>query len=1105
MRKRPEVLPLSHAQQRLWFLAELGLSGTDSAYNIPLGVRLTGELNAQALDQALREVVTRHEVLRTLFPQHDGSPEQRIITSDQVSSVLSVVDARSWSDADLDRAVADAAGHRFDLACEVPLRAVLFTVGVDEHVLVLVMHHIAGDGWSMGPLARDLSTAYTARVEGREPDWAALPVQYADYTLWQRELLGEETDPESLASQQLAYWRQALAGLPEELTLPTDRIRPAAPSHQGATLTLAVPARVHQQLADLAHAHDATMFMVLQAAVATLLSKLGAGHDIPIGTPIAGRTDDALDDLVGFFVNTLVLRTSLEGDPTFTQLLNRVREQSLAAYAHQDIPFERLVEDLAPTRSMARHPLFQVMLTLQNNQQATLNLPHLTTDVLTLDETPAKFDLSFTVTEQRTPEGARGALEVLLTYATDLYDHTTIDRIGTYLTRLLEQLATTPHQALSHLDLLDVEERRLVVTEWNDTGVEVPSGTLPELFEAQAERTPQATAVVFDNGEVSYGELNGRANRLARHLAAQGVGPETLVAICLERGTDMITALLAVLKAGGAYLPIDPAYPTDRITHMLQDAHPALVITTTHTTTNLPDHDSIARLHLDDPALTHHLDSVSDTNLTDTERRTPLLPQHPAYVIYTSGSTGTPKGVIVPHRNVVGLFAGTKDAFAFGAQDVWTLFHSYAFDFSVWELWGPLLHGGRLVVVPFDVSRSPAEFLQLLTKQQVTVLNQTPSAFYQLVQADAEQPGQDLALRYVIFGGEALDPARLTGWYQRRPHAPQLVNMYGITETTVHVTHQPLTSDSAGSTSSVIGRAIPGLRAYVLDAGLRPVPVGVAGELYVAGSGLARGYLNRAGLSAQRFVACPFGSPGERMYRTGDVVRWRADGQLEYLGRADHQVKVRGFRIELGEIETVLAGHEQVGQAAAIVREDTPADKQITAYLTPAPGRTVTDIDTDAVRSTLTAALPDYMVPSALVVLEVLPLTPNGKLDRKALPAPDRQAATGDRRPTTETEKVLAGLFADILNLDHVGIDDSFFTLGGHSLLATRLAARIRTALGCELPIRTLFEHPTVAALAHHLTTGADNSEAVRPVLSVRKRPEVLPLSHAQQRLWFLA
>ncbi|MEV5880979.1 condensation domain-containing protein, partial [Streptomyces sp. NPDC052101] len=487
------LIPLSFAQYRLWFVTQL--EGNNSVYNIPMPIRVIGALNAGALHQALRDVITRHESLRTLFPHRDGTPEQEILTPETVEDVLTTVDASAWTEDEVRAALQEAAGHRFDLACEVPLRAVLFTVGVDEHVLVLVMHHIAGDGWSMGPLARDLSTAYTARVEGREPDWPALPVQYADYTLWQRELLGEETDPESLAAQQLAYWRQALAGLPEELTLPTDRTRPATPSHQGATLTLAVPARIHQQLADLAHAHDATMFMVLQAAVATLLSKLGAGHDIPIGTPIAGRTDDALDDLVGFFVNTLVLRTSLDGDPTFTQLLNRVREQSLAAYAHQDIPFERLVEDLAPTRSMARHPLFQVMLTLQNNQQATLNLPQLTADVHQAAGLPAKFDLDLQFSERHTLDHTPNGIHATLTYATDLYDHTTIDRIGTYLTRLLDQLTTNPHQTLSHLDLLDAEERRLVVTEWNDTGVDVPERTLPELFEAQAERTPQATAV----------------------------------------------------------------------------------------------------------------------------------------------------------------------------------------------------------------------------------------------------------------------------------------------------------------------------------------------------------------------------------------------------------------------------------------------------------------------------------------------------------------------------------------------------------------------------------------------------------------------------------
>ncbi|MFG3056989.1 condensation domain-containing protein, partial [Kitasatospora sp. NPDC048239] len=649
--ERPSMVPLSAAQRRLWFLGEL--EGPSATYNIATALRLTGALDRDALRGALHDVVTRHEVLRTVYPTHNGQPHQRILEATAVALDLPVT---SLTGAELEQALADAAGYVFDLSTEVPLRAELFSASADEHVLVLVVHHIAGDGWSMGPLARDISEAYAARLDGAAPAWQPLPVQYADYTLWQQQLLGEDTDPESVLSQQLTHWRKALADLPEELQLPTDRPRPAVATHQGATYDLNLSAELHQQLSDLARSRGVTLFMVLQAGLATLLNRLGAGTDIPVGTPIAGRTDEALDDLVGFFVNTLVMRTDLSGDPTFAALLARVQDAGLGAFSNQDIPFERLVEELAPTRSMARHPLFQVMLTLQNNTEATLELPGLATELLPAGQPPAKFDLDFQLGERFDGQGRAAGLHGWVTFATDLFDHATVEAVAQRFTRVLEAVAADPEQPVSRIEILDQAERRQLLTEWNDTAQDLPAATLPELFQAQVTRTPDATALVFGDTELTYAELNERANRLAHLLTEHGVRPETLVGVHMERSTDLVISLLAILKAGGAYLPIDPNYPTERITYMLGDARPALVITRSAQDT-LPD--GTARIALDDPDTLTRLAGLDTAN-----PRPGLQPNHPAYVIYTSGSTGRPKGVVVPHHGLASLTTGQIDRFA---------------------------------------------------------------------------------------------------------------------------------------------------------------------------------------------------------------------------------------------------------------------------------------------------------------------------------------------------------------------------------------------------------------------------------------------------------
>ncbi|MEU0229178.1 amino acid adenylation domain-containing protein, partial [Streptomyces sp. NPDC006284] len=833
---RPERVPLSPAQQGQWFLHKL--EGPNATYNIPIALRLTGTLDQDALRAALTDVTARHESLRTIIIDASGGAYQEIRPADEVAPVFEV---RAVTSEGLVGALADAAGHAFDLTRDLPLRTTLFRLGETEHVLLLLVHHIAADEGSFAPLARDLTLAYSARATGQAPAWTPLPVQYADHTLWQRDVLGSEDDPDSVLSKQLAYWEQALSGLPAELDLPTDRPRPASPSHQGGTVTFTIPTDLRDRIETLARQEQASTFMVLQAALAVLLSRLGAGTDIPIGSPIAGRTDDAVEDLVGFFVNTLVLRTDLTGNPTFTELLARVRETDLAAYAHQDIPFERLVHHLNPERSASRHPLFQTVLNWSDEAERralleSTEMPGLSVEHERAVSGAAKFDLVFQISGL-----SGGEVE----YSVDLFDRASVELLAERFVRVLGAVVGDPSLPVGRVEVLLPGERAELVAAPAASGSALPVDagvTLVSWFARQAALSPGAVAVSCDGVSLSYGELDGRANRLARLLVERGAGAERLVAVALERSVDLVVALLAVVKAGAGYVPVDPSYPAERIAYVLGDAAPALLVTTREA---LPAAQDVPTVLLDDPATVADLAGRSADALADVVVRA----EHPAYVIYTSGSTGRPKGVVVSHGQVVRLFTQTESWFGFGADDVWTLFHSYAFDFSVWELWGPLLYGGRLVVVPFTVSRSPADFLALLVAQGVTVLNQTPSAFYQLMQADQETPGlgDGLALRHVVFGGEALDLGRLTAWYARHPESaggPRLVNMYGITETTVHVTHRGLDADTvAGQAASLIGEPIPDLRLYVLDNALQPVPAGVSGEMYVAGAGLARGYL----------------------------------------------------------------------------------------------------------------------------------------------------------------------------------------------------------------------------------------------------------------------
>ncbi|MEV8548180.1 amino acid adenylation domain-containing protein, partial [Streptomyces sp. NPDC051572] len=978
------MIPLSFAQRRLWFLAKL--EGRSATYNSPTVVRLSGALDRAALSSALLDVIGRHEVLRTVFPESGGEPYQQVLPLEQAGFELTVADV---APEELTEAVTRATRRTFDLGIEIPLRASLFAVRPDEHVLVLVVHHIAGDGWSWSPLARGLSAAYEARLKGEAPRWEPLPVQYADYTLWQRELLGAEDDPQSVLSQQVAYWREELADVPAELSLPTDRPRPAVSSYEGHRIPLRVPAEVHARLMAVARERGMSLFMLMQTALAVTLKRVGAGTDIPIGSAIAGRTDRALNDLVGFFVNTLVIRTDLSGDPTFGEVLDRVRETGLRAFEHQDVPFERLVEELAPVRSLSRHPLFQVMLTVQNMGSASLNLPGLKAEGVPAGATAAKFDLEVSVGEKIDDQGAPAGLRGVLVAATDLFDVESAERIAVYWTRVVEALAADPQKTIGAVEILDEGERGRLLREWNDTVIDVADVPLAELFEAQVARTPEAVALVSGDVEVSYAELDARANNLARLLVGRGVGPESVVAVCMERGVEMVVALLAVLKAGGVYLPVDPEYPAERIEYMLGDAAPMVLLVSKGAASLVPRSMAASVVVIDEAETADGSAGLPDAGTLDVRDGARPLPMHPAYIIYTSGSTGRPKGVVVPHAGLNNLYAFHRaKVMPQGPQRMRiALTTSFSFDTSLEGLlW--MVAGHEWHVISDEVRRDASAMVGYIAERRINVLDVTPTYTEQLV-AEGLLDRPDALPDLVMLGGEGVGGAL---WDRmRQTEGTRCLNIYGPTECTVDA----LWFDAVEGEQPLVGRPIANTRAYVLDGELRPVAEGVVGELYLAGTGQARGYLGRASLTGERFVACPF-EPGARMYRTGDLVRWDRDGRLEYLGRVDDQVKIRGFRIEPGEIQTVLTGHPAVAQAVALVIRTDTDDQRLVGYVVPEGGRDAADTALpEALRAFAAERLPGYMVPSAVVVLDALPLTVNGKLDRGALPAPDYSVVAG--------------------------------------------------------------------------------------------------------------
>ncbi|MFE6337529.1 amino acid adenylation domain-containing protein [Streptomyces sp. NPDC057798] len=1036
--------PLSFAQQRLWLLHRLEEPGP--AYNIPTALRISGPLDHAALAAAVADVAVRHESVRTVFPERDGSPCQVVLEPERGPRL----EVRRTTPETVEAELAAAAAHVFALAEEPPLRVVLFGTGPEEHVLLLLLHHIAGDGQSLPVLVRDLADAYQARLSGQRPNWSPLPVRYADFAVWQRRLLGEADDPRSLTTRQTAYWKEALAGAPDELRLPTDRPRPAESSNRGGMVRFTVEAELARQVRTLAASLGVTPFMVYQAAVAALLTRLGAGEDIPVGTPVAGRGEEALDGLVGFFVNTLVLRTDTSGAPPFETLLRRVRDTAVAAFEHQDLPFERLVEILNPPRSTARHPLFQVMVVHQSGTASELPVQGLRSRPHVVATGTATFDLSLTFIERFDPDGDADEVGGFAEYSADLFDPDTVEILAQRLVRLLSAAVARPELPIGDHDILTRDERRTLLA----PPVAAP-GTPPlhETFARQVRRTPDAVALVLASRSgaverVTYAELEARVERIARLVAAHGAAPERFVALALPRH-ETVAALLGVLRSGAAFLPLDPNHPQERLAQTLDDARPVCLLTTRELARTLPHRPDVPVVLVDAEEPT--------AAVTPAQAR----PGDAAYVIYTSGSTGRPKGVVVTHANLANLYAAhTSTLFPPKVPEVGgrrlRVGHiaSFAFDASLDPVL--LMVGGHELHVLDESAYPDAEAVAAYVAQvRIDYLDLTPAHLQQLIEHGLLDEGRH---RPAMLGpGADAMPDAL--WRELGAHpATTAYNFYGPTECTV----DSVVARVTGEGPPRIGRPIRGTAAYVLDDRLRPVPPGVTGELYLAGAGLARGYLGRPALTAERFTADPYGPPGSRMYRTGDLARWTADGELECLGRADHQVKIRGFRIEPGEIEAVLGRHESVAEVAVIARDDLPGSRRLVAYVVPAPGRTA---DPGVWRAHATALLPEHMVPSLWVPMERLPQSANRKVDRAALPVPELPEQGGGRAPVTEAERLFCELFAALLGQETVDADANFFELGGDSIISLQLVSRARAA-GWQLGPRDVFRHQTPAALA---------------------------------------
>ncbi|NMG06761.1 non-ribosomal peptide synthetase [Brasilonema sp. UFV-L1] len=1039
--------PLSFAQQRLWFLHQLEPS---SPYYTELAsLRLTGALNVDALKQSLNEIVQRHEALRTTFEMFDEQAVQVIHPT--VTVVLPVVNLCLMSEAvrqaEVEQRTTQITQKPFDLASGPLLRAMLLQTGVQEYLLLFAIHHIAIDGWSLGVLIREIAALYEAFSCQKTSPLPELPIQYADYAIWQRQWMQGE-----LQKTQLSYWKQQLAGA-STLALPTDRPRPPVQSFRGAITYFKVSPTLTDILRSLSNREGVTLFMTLLAAFQTLLYRYTGQEDICVGSPIANRNQAEIQGLIGFFVNTLVLRTHLSSNPSFLELLGRVREVCIGAYANADIPLEKLVEELHPERNLNQTPLFQVMFGLLEDTQKDLTLPGLTLSWLPIHSQTARFDLTLQVVDGESE--LRGSLE----YNTDLFNAETITRMVEHFYTLLEGIVTNPQARLSNLPVLTATELHRQVVEWNNTSTNYLADVcVHQLFEAQVERTPDAVAVVFEDEQLTYRELNARANQLAHHLRSLGVEPEILVGICVERSLSMIIGLLGILKAGGAYVPLDPTYPQERLAFMLSDSQVSVLLTQQKLVERLPEHEAqVVCLDTDWDIISKHCQD-NPTSISKVDNL--------AYVIYTSGSTGQPKGVFGLHRGAINRFDWMWQNYPFVQGEICCQKTSLNFVDSVWEIFGPLLQGVPTVIVPDEVVKNPQQFVATLAHNNVTRLVLVPSLLRVLLNTYTNLQFQLPQLKLWVSSGEALSIDLLQQFRQSLPDST-LLNLYGSSEVSADVTCCSLNPHAPLPERVLIGHAIANTQIYILDANRQPVGVGVAGELHIGGDGLARGYLNRPELTAEKFIPNPFSDfSATRLYKTGDLARYLPNGEIEYIGRIDHQVKVRGFRIELGEIEARLTQHPTVGEAVVVVREDVPGDKRLVAYVVSQQELTPTF---NELRNFLKENLPDYMVPAAFVPMKALPLTPNGKVDRKALPAPDSlhlQLETTYIKPQTDLEKSIATVWQKALNVEKVGIHDNFFDLGGHSLLMVMVHSQLRQIFQADFSILQLFKYPTISSLA---------------------------------------
>jgi amino acid adenylation domain-containing protein len=1029
------VFPTTFAQQRLWFLEQLQPGSV--SYLVPWSLQLSGKLNIEALGRSLNEIVRRHEILRTTFSWKDGMPVQ-VVTGSSIPLPLLDLSAASSPEKEAQRLSREEAHRPLDLERGPLVRARLLRLGPEEHVLLLTMHHIIFDGWSRRILVRELAVLYEAFCSGQMSPLSPPKLQYADYAVWQRKQFQG-----AYLEKQASYWKEQLAGIPARLDLPTDRPRPAVQSFNGAKLPLALSAELTGRLNEYSRERGVTLFMTLLAGFQALLARYSNQDDIVVGSPIANRNRAEIEEMIGFFANTLVFRTRFSADLSLNSLIARVKETALGAYAHQDVPFEKLVEELQPERNLGQNPLFQVLFSFQNMPRQAFELAGLKVKFLDHGEATAKFDLSVFLSE--TTEGVRGRIE----YNTDLFDEATVRRMSEHYAALLESGVKAPEAPLSFLPVLTENERHQILVEWNATEADYPrNALLHHLIEQQSERTPRAFAVTMGGQQLTYQQLNQRANQLANYLQKRGVGPETLVGIFLDRSIDMVVALLAVLKAGGAYVPLDPAYPSERIAFILQDAGIPMLITQQSLLAVLPASPATV---IDIDVAPDHIARESTDSL-----RTKAAQDSLAYVLYTSGSTGKPKGVQITHQNLLNFLLSMQREPGFRASDSLLAVTTLSFDIAGLELYLPLTTGATVVLASRSEAADGRRLLEVLERQKPTVMQATPATWRMLIEAGWKGSPK----LKILCGGEAL-PGDLTA--QLLPRCAELWNMYGPTETTIWSSIYRVQSATA---TAPIGKPIANTMFYVLDAHMQPVPPGVAGELYIGGDGVARGYLRRPDLTSEKFVDDPFaGRPGARLYRTGDLARFLADGNVQFIGRTDFQVKIRGFRIELGEIESILAKHEAVQQAVVAAREDSPGDKRLVAYIVPKPGQR---LNITEARACLKQTLPDYMLPSALVELDSLPLTPNGKVDRKALPKPEFQpAASAAIVPArNEAEEKILQVWKAILKTDAIGVTDNFFDLGGHSLMAVRLLEEIKKVTGVEIPLTALFQGATVEHLS---------------------------------------